>query len=443
MVIMIILLMLCLPLILMFSLFTTTEAVSIAVAVPVNGIDVVIEELVELDLDRGESFEVDYLISPTEAANKGVSFLFSPIGTDKLATFSVVGNVITPTSYGSARVTVETLDGGYRDSFDVVVYSKRVESIASSLPKSTLTVGETAQISTSYNPSAVRDTGLSYRVKSGEGIVSVTQSGAVRATGIGDAVIEVVSKDNPEARCDVALRVISSGIIDFVTDRCDITALDNVARIPAVINPDITVSHYSLSFTDENGVPVPESVAIAQLELDGGAVICTFIDEAFVGKLQLSVTVVTEDRESITKSCYINRISEIEIGWRDKVSDGRYDVLSSDTGGVAIGIELRPLGADVSYTVTLKYTEAQGEKLVERSVTYELIEGEWYSGGFVTVGIESSPEGVSLIARGDPEREPSFDDFANDLTVTEIVLSVTNNHDGSVTVLDTVSVMVY
>ena len=50
---MIILLMLCLPLILMLSLFTTTEVVSIVVDVPVNGIDVVIEELVELDLDKG------------------------------------------------------------------------------------------------------------------------------------------------------------------------------------------------------------------------------------------------------------------------------------------------------------------------------------------------------------------------------------------------------
>ena len=48
----------------MLSLYTTTEVVSIMVDVPVNGIDVVVEELVELDLDKGESFEVDYLITP-------------------------------------------------------------------------------------------------------------------------------------------------------------------------------------------------------------------------------------------------------------------------------------------------------------------------------------------------------------------------------------------
>ena len=65
MVVMIILLILSLPLILMFSLFTTSNVVSIVVDVPVNGIDVMVEEIVELDLDRNESFTVDYAISPT------------------------------------------------------------------------------------------------------------------------------------------------------------------------------------------------------------------------------------------------------------------------------------------------------------------------------------------------------------------------------------------
>ena len=189
MIVMIILLILCLPLILMLSLFTATEVVSIMVDVPVNGIDVEIEELVELDLDRGESFEVDYVVSPTEASNKDVIFRFLALDDEKLADFSVDGNKITPTSYGSARVVVETVDGGYRDSFDVIVYSKRVESSASRLDSPTLTVGQTAKIQTSFYPEIVRDEGLSYRVKSGEGIVSVTASGTLKGIGIGTAVL--------------------------------------------------------------------------------------------------------------------------------------------------------------------------------------------------------------------------------------------------------------
>ena len=75
MVIMIILLILCLPLILMLSLFTTTSVVSIVVDVPVTGIEISTDEVIELDLDKRESYEVEYLVTPTEASKKDVKFI--------------------------------------------------------------------------------------------------------------------------------------------------------------------------------------------------------------------------------------------------------------------------------------------------------------------------------------------------------------------------------
>ena len=444
MVIMIILLILCLPLILMFSLYTTTEVVSIMVDVPVNGIDVVVEEIVELDLDKGESFVVDYTVSPTEASNKSVSFYFSAIGEEKLAEFTVDGNRIIPTSYGSARVTVETADGGYRDYFDVVVYSKRVESITSVVEKSTLTVGETAKISTSYYPAVVKDEGLTYRVKDGEGIVTVSSSGLIRATGIGKTVIEVASKDNPEAKCDVEISVVSSGIFDFVNDRSDITALDSQATLSAVINPEITVSDYSIELyekgTDE---PIPDTVAVAELDLDTGLITCRFIDGAFVGDIELRLTVNTPDGGT-TKVCYVHRISEIVIGWKDAGSDGRYDVFSSNSDGERIEIELRPLGADVSYLLTLTYASAtQINGNVHSGVAFELTESETYiaDGGFISVMLECTSDGVFLVVRG--VSEPTIDDLRDGTTVTYASLSVLNNHDGTVTVLDGIPIVVY
>lgn len=443
MVIMIILLMLCLPLILMLSLFTTTEVVSIVVDVPVNGIDVVIEELIELDLDKGESFTVDYIVTPTEAGNKDVTFLFSPLGDDKLATFTVDGNTITPTSYGSAHVTLETVDGGYRDSFDVVVYSKRVESISSFIEPGTLTVGQTAKIQTSYYPTFVRDEGLSYRVKEGDGIVSVTQSGLVRAIGIGTAVIEVASKDNPEATCDVTVTVGSSGIIDFISDKCDITALENVAKINSVINPDVTVLDYELSLRSTDGEDVTGVIAVAELDIETGVISCRFIDETFVGDIEIVLYLSTTGGDA-TKSCYVHRISEIEIGWADNSSDGRYVVFGSDSDGERIEINLRPLGADVSYFVRLEYTSFTNiAGTVSSGEDFELVEGTRFvaKGGILSVELESTSEGVFLIVRG--EGIPTLDDVNADITVTEISLTVINNHDGSVTVLDKISVVVF
>lgn len=443
MVIMIILLILCLPLILMLSLFTATEVVSIAVDVPVNGIDVVVEEMIELDLDSGESFEVDYVVSPTEAKNKDVSFIFSSIGDSKLATFTVEGNKITPTSYGSARVTVETVDGGYRDSFDVVVYSKRVESIHSFVQSNTLTVGETAKIYTTYYPSVVRDEGLSYRVIEGEGIVSVTQSGLIRAIGIGSAVVEVTSKDNPEAKSEVAVTVGSSGIIDFVNDRSDITALENTANIYTVINPEATVYDCTLTICTPEGAVVSDDVAVATIDLVSGVITCTFIDEAFVGDLEIVLYISTSHGDAL-KMCYVHRISEIEIGWADTSSDGRYVVFGSNSDGERIEINLRPLGADVYYYVTLGYTaftDIDGN--VSAAQSFELVEGTRYvaDGGILSVELETNSEGVFLIVRG--EGIPSLDDVSSDLTVTEISLTVVSGYDGTVTVLDSISVVVY
>ena len=444
MVIMIILLILCLPLILMLSLFTATEVVSMAVDVPVNGIDVVIEELVELDLDKGESFEVDYVISPIEAGNKSVSFYFTAIGDEKLADFTVDGNRITPVSYGSARVIVETVDGGYRDYFDVIVYSKRVESISSSPALSALKVGESTTVSTSFYPSIVRDEGLIYRVKSGESVVSVSTGGVIRAIGIGTATVEVISKDNPEARSEFTVTVESSGVIDFVSDSVDVTALDNIAKIQTIINPAITLSSYEIELLSPDGTPLADGIAAAELDIENGILSCSFIDLAFVGDIELRLTATASDGTSVTKSALIHRISEISIGWKDKGNDGRYDVFSTNSDGERIEIELRPLGADVSYFITLGYngnTTVEGN--VQSGIEFELTEGTAYvaDGGYVSMSIESTMDGVFLVVKG--TCEPTMSEIDSQLTVTNISLTVRNNHDGSITALDDISVVIF
>ena len=298
---------------------------------------------------------------------------------------------------------------------------------------------------TSYYPTAVRDEGLSYSVKSGEGIVTVSPAGVIRAIGVGTAVIEVKSKDNPAARSEFTVTAVSSGIIDFVNDRSDITALDDIASIKTVINPNITLLGYTLElFSIETGEPIPESVAVAELDILTGLISCRFIDTAYVGEVEIRLTVMATDGTEVTKSCYVNRISEIEIDWKDKSSDGRYDVHSSSSVGTRIEIDLRPLGADVSYFITLNYTSATD---VVGNVTlgesFELAEGEIYvaDGGFVSLEIESTDEGVFLIVRG--EYQPTLSELLGNLTLTEISLSVRNNHDGTVTVLDGISVVVY
>ena len=449
MVIMIILLILCLPLILMLSLFTTTSVVSIVVDVPVTGIEISTDEVIELDLDKRESYEVEYLVTPTEASKKDVKFIFLPIGEEKFAEFTVEGNIITPISYGTAMVTVETLDGGFRDSFQVVVHSKTVESIVSKPDKDTLLVGEKTRINTQYFPTINNDPGLTYRVKSGEEYATVSNRGEITGIGIGTAVIEVTSTSNPDAKSEFTVTVVSSGIIDFVNDTSTLTALDNSGKISSVINPEITLDSYSITLYKllDNGTreAIDDSVVSVSFNAQTGEISYEFIETAFVGKIEIELTVASEGIEPVTKSCYIDRISKISIEWVEKDEGGRkYAVHHSDTNGVPIQIDLRPLGADVSYHVTLSYsktTDVVGE--LEPGVEFDLENGVLYTadGGYLSLELESSSDGVYLIVRG--EHQPTFDEINNGSVLTYITLRVHNNHNGEDTVLDEISVVVY
>lgn len=448
MIVMIILLILCLPLILMLSLFTTTNVVSIVVDVPVTGIEVAVEEIIELDLDKGESFEVDYVITPTEASKKDIKVTFSQIGDNKLATFDVEGSKITPTSYGSALVTFETVDGGFRDSFEVFVHSKVVEKIESSPMESEIVIGQYTEIHTDYYPSIVNNEILTYSVKAGgEGIVTVSKSGRIRGIGIGTATIVVTSTDNPNASCEFDITVKSSGVVDFVEDTNYITAVDDVrtGSIQAVLNPDLTVSGHEIKLVNkETGEILPDSVIDVTFDDVTGLVSYDFKDRNFIGTVEIQLTVNAEGGESATKSCYVTQISEITIEWEDQGGDGKYSVFNSSSVGNRIGINLKPLGANVSYKIKLVYdnkTTVSGE--VESGVEFDLEANEVYTcqGGFVSIELESTSDGVYLVVRG--KYAPTMDEIINDFAVTHIYLTVTNENTGEDTVLDPISVVVY
>ena len=440
MVLMIILLILCLPLILMLSLFTTTSVVSIVVDVPVNGIDVVVEEVVELDLDKGESFTVEYLISPTEAKNKDVTYTFTRASDGVAVDFIVDGNTITPTSAGHFRVTLETVDGGYRDSFDMIVRTRGVESITSTPKKSTITVGEYTDISTEFYPKVVTNEALSYRVKDGEGIVTVSGGGKIQGIGVGTATVEVTSADNPNAKSEFTVTVESSGVIDFVNDRSYLTALEDTGSISAVINPAITLSHHSIELFDENGALLDSEIVTILFDTATGALSYTFIDQAYVGLVEVRLTVIPTEGEAVTKSCYIERISRISIAWADLGENGEYAVSST---GERINIDLRPLGANVSYKIKLVYTSATdvvGE--IESDIDFDLTENVTYkaNGGYVSIMLESTPSGVCLVVNG----TFAYDDLDDiNKTLTEITLTVTDENNGNETVLDKITVVVF
>ena len=427
MIIIIILLILCLPLILMLTLYSATTAISIAVNVPVAGIDVLVEDFIELDLDRGESYEVEYIILPTEAKNKKVNFLFEPIGNEPLATFTVDGNKITPTSAGQAKVIVETVDGGYRDYLNVIVYSRMVKSITSSLldDDGVINVGEVVKIKTDFYPEVASNKGLSYKVIEGSNAVTVNQSGEIRGIGLGSAKVEVTSLANPSAKSVVEVMVQSSEVFSFANDYQAITAAakDPRGEFQVVLNPTLTFEDIKVEVIGQEGI------LEASFNSERNCIEYEFINRIvdgniFEGTIEIKLTVTPTGDEPVSKSCYVTQVKDVSVDWLEK-DTARYYVTSEVKD---IVIDLNPKGADVTFSAIVEYTSVTnlageikpGEEIVlTEGVSYVL------QGGFVSLTVINTPDGVYL--RVQRLIVPDNDQLANALMT--LSLTVKDNMD--------------
>ncbi len=121
---MIIALVLLIPLIFMFTVFSVVQVSSLQVNVPVNGIEIKDKEpTMYVDMasyNNDKKFNVN--VFPLNASNKKYSFV---VGDEKVATVTKDG-VLIAKSLGSTKITIVSNDGGFKDSVNVVVESSSV-----------------------------------------------------------------------------------------------------------------------------------------------------------------------------------------------------------------------------------------------------------------------------------------------------------------------------
>ncbi|MCH5163784.1 MAG: hypothetical protein J1F36_02075 [Clostridiales bacterium] len=124
-------LMLILPLLFVFAIFSSVNIASLGVNIAVSGISIVnkstfINDTLRIDLaDRSEHF-LDVEVYPENATNKGYSYKVEQIEGSQFADVSVSADgVITAKSEGAARIYAVSNDGGYRDGITVLVGSSK------------------------------------------------------------------------------------------------------------------------------------------------------------------------------------------------------------------------------------------------------------------------------------------------------------------------------
>ncbi len=315
----IILLVLILPLFLMVSLFAATRTLSLAVEVPVSGIEILGEKIVYLDLDQDETYRVDYAVYPTNAKNRDVTFSTERVGESELCELLFSDGEIVPHTAGTAKVSLTTVDGGYTDSFIVEVSSSRLQSIECSVEKSTLSVGETVSVTTVFKPAGASNLLLTY-TSSNPSVATVNERGVIRGVGRGNAVITVTSEADPSIKDTIAIEVFQEEQLVIAEDRVTTAQKTGSLNLSVRDSYDYT---YTYTAVDKNGQAMSNErfrLAFDTTNAENGHILIGYelLDASYLGKVTVTVT-ATFDGAVLTESCEIVFANDIEVAFDGEV----------------------------------------------------------------------------------------------------------------------------
>ncbi len=348
-----ILLLLIIPIVVMILLFAATQTLSNLVEVPVTGIEIIgTDEFVYLDVDKGESHTLEYAVYPTTAKNKDISVSAEAFNERPIPEFDFAvedGKVtITPKSAGAARIVLTTVSGGFRDSIVVYADSTKLKGIESTITNSELYVGENAAILTTFLPENPSNTLLKY-VSSDPNVVTVNANGVVFANGKGTATVTVISEYDRSIQDTVTVTVSNRDAMDITVVGGATATFQGKGSVSVSIQSDdaIALENFSYRILDESGNVIPEAVIAAAFNVNGTTVTLDyeFKDANYVGTITVEITFTHEDI-TITKSCEISKMREIEISFGGKEF---FDIYAGMTS--LVPHTLTPEDAEVSYQV--------------------------------------------------------------------------------------------
>ena len=335
-----ILLILALPLMLMVCLFATTESVSLSISVPVSGIEVIGNEVVYLSLDDNEKYLVDYVVYPE------VVMTTEQIGNDRLAELSFENGYIIPKTVGRAKVYINTVDGGYKDSFIVQVDSNYLQSIECSVSKSEIYVGETSTIDTTYVPATALNKVVKYS-SSNDAVLTVNNRGIVTGVSRGTATITIKSADNDQIFDTIDIQVHNKDVMDL--GQTNITTWNKNGNINISVD---TLEQYEISYSamDQNGSDISSMINLAldEANKNEGQLVLNYeiLNEDFIGTIMIVVTIETENGLVLTKTTTVNIVNELNA-WFLETKTPNYVVGEVNS----LIYQLDPYDANVSYDV--------------------------------------------------------------------------------------------
>ena len=163
------------------------KTLTLYVVQPVSNVVINTEDKVVLPV--GETLNLNYTIYPTNASNKEVKYSSS---NTSIASINESG-LITSLSIGEVVISVETLDGSFKDSITLYC-GPHVESIKIENTESIVKVGDSIQIKVSISPVDAANSKFTYSTSNSD-IASITDDGLLTAHRTGQVRITVTTID--------------------------------------------------------------------------------------------------------------------------------------------------------------------------------------------------------------------------------------------------------
>ncbi len=177
------------PIVLMFCVFSAANFTSLQVPIAVSGISLYHERLEVVNLAESEEFKINAQVMPINASNKGLIYSYEAVDGKNVPNITINDNgVVSASGCGTAKVVVTTKDGAYKKSFFLEVTStKAIELVATLSTESEILVGDEFEILTEVLPDAALDKNVEFSSSDNNIILVDSITGKCKAISSGRA----------------------------------------------------------------------------------------------------------------------------------------------------------------------------------------------------------------------------------------------------------------
>ncbi|MBQ5905178.1 MAG: Ig-like domain-containing protein, partial [Clostridia bacterium] len=243
----------------------------------------------------GKTLTLKATVKPSSASNKNVKWYSS---NEKIAKVSQSG-VVTPLREGTVKITVKTVDGGFKKTCTVEI-EQPATSVKLNKTAVTLDNGKSYTLKATISPADTTDKSLKWYTSDDE-VVTVTQKGVIKAVGKGTATITVKTSNGLKASCKVtvkqpvtSIKMSHTSVTVYMGDTFKISAS---ARPTNANDRKLTIKVGNSKIIDlKSGVITPKAVGKTTITVstsNGVTAKCTVTVKQHVESVKLNKTSLT------------------------------------------------------------------------------------------------------------------------------------------------------